>query len=156
MTKISSNTTFAMKKIFPATWFGFLAFFLILVISTGTVEKSIMLVLIPLGMAVFGFFLMKYLIWDLMDEVIDYGDYLVVKYRGQEDNIVLSNIMNISVSTQQRPPRITLQLRTAGKFGEQVAFFPVTEFSLNPFRKNKIAEQLIIRVDKARSNNRHC
>lgn len=139
-----------MKKIFPTTWFGFLGLFFILVIMTGAAKMSFMLLVVPVAMAVFGFFLMKYLIWDVMDEVIDYGDYLVVKYRGQEDVINLSNIMNVSAAIQQRPPRITLRLRVAGKFGNEVAFFPVTEFSMNPFKKHKLAEQLIIRVDNAR------
>jgi len=140
-----------MKKIFPAIWFGFLALFLILVIVTGAAKISFMLWVMPLAMAVFGFFLMKYLVWDLMDEVIDYGDYLVVTYGGQQDVINLINIMNINVSTQQRPPRITLRLRIAGKFGDEVSFLPVTEFSINPFKRSKLADELIIRVDKARS-----
>lgn len=112
---------------------------------------SVMLLVIPIALAIFGFFLMKYLLWDLMDEVLDYDSYLVVKYRGQEDVIDLSNIMNVSVSTQQRPPRISLRLRIAGKFGNEVAFFPVTEFSFNPFKKNQLADELIICVDKART-----
>jgi len=140
-----------MKKIFPAIWFGFLALFLILVIATGAAKISFMLWIMPLAMAVFGFFLMKYLVWDLMDEVIDYGDYLVVTYGGQQDVVNLTNIMNINVSTQQRPPRITLRLRIAGKFGDEVSFLPVTEFSINPFKRSKLADELIIRVDKARS-----
>lgn len=140
-----------MKKIFPAMWFGFLALFLILVIATGAAKISFMLWVIPLAMAVFGFVLMKHLVWDVMDEVIDYGNHLVVKYNGQEDVIDLSNIMNVNVSTQQRPPRITLRLRIAGKFGEEISFFPVTEFSMNPFKRNKLADELIIRVDKARN-----
>jgi hypothetical protein len=150
MKKISSNSTFMMKKIFPATWFGFLALFLLLIIMTGAEKMSVMLLVIPIALAIFGFFLMKYLLWDLMDEVLDYGSYLVVKYRGQEDVIDLNNIMNINVSTQQRPPRITLRLRRTGKFGNEVAFFPVTEFSFNPFKKNQLAGELIIRVDKAK------
>jgi hypothetical protein len=140
-----------MKKIFPATWFGFLALFLVLVIVTEAIKMSVMLLVIPIALAIFGFFLMKYLLWDLMDEVLDYDSYLVVKYRGQEDVIDLSNIMNVSVSTQQRPPRISLRLRIAGKFGNEVAFFPVTEFSFNPFKKNQLADELIICVDKART-----
>jgi len=151
MKKITSNSTFMMKKIFPAIWFGFLALFLILVIATGAAKISFMLWIMPLAMAVFGFFLMKYLVWDLMDEVIDYGDYLVVTYGGQQDVVNLTNIMNINVSTQQRPPRITLRLRIAGKFGDEVSFLPVTEFSINPFKRSKLADELIIRVDKARS-----
>ena len=142
-----------MKKIFPATWFGFIALFLVLVISTGVVKQSVMLLIVPIIMAVFGFFLMKLLVWDLMDEVIDYGDHLVVKYHDQEDVINLSNIMNVNVTMNQRPPRVSLQLRVAGKFGKEVAFFPVTQFSLNPFRKNPVIEELIIRIDKARSKN---
>jgi hypothetical protein len=153
MKKISSPSTFMMKKIFPLTWFGFIALFLVLVISTGVVKQSVMLLIIPIVMAVFGFFLMKLLIWDLMDEVIDYDDYLVVKYRGQEDVIKLNNIVNVNVTTNQRPPRVSLQLRVAGKFGNEVAFFPVTQFSLNPFRKNQVIEELITRIDKARSKN---
>jgi len=151
MKKITSNSTFMMKKIFPAIWFGFLALFLILVIATGAAKISFMLWIMPLAMAVFGFFLMKYLVWDLMDDVIDYGDYLVVTYGGQQDVVNLTNIMNINVSTQQRPPRITLRLRIAGKFGDEVSFLPVTEFSINPFKRSKLADELIIRVDKARS-----
>jgi hypothetical protein len=153
MKKISSNLTFTMKKIFPAMWFGFLALFFMLVIGSGMAQKSGMLLIVPTALAVFGFFLIKLLIWDLMDEVIDYGNHLIVKYHGQEDIIYLTNIMNISVSIQQHPPRITLRLRTAGKFGEEVAFFPITEFSINPFKKNQLAEELISRIDKARSGN---
>lgn len=142
-----------MKKIFPATWFGFLVLFLVLVISTGLVKQSVMLLIVPIVMAVFGFLLMKLLIWDLMDEVIDYGDHLIVKYRGQEDVIQLTNIVNVNITMNQRPPRVSLQLRVAGKFGKEVAFFPVTQFSLNPFRKNPVIEELISRIDKARNKN---
>lgn len=153
MKKITSTATFAVKTLFPAAWFGFLALFIILVISSGAAEKSFMLLVIPVLMVVFGFILMKHLLWNVMDEVIDYGDYLVVKYRGQEDVIYLSNIMNVNVFTQQRPPRITLQLRIAGKFGEEVSFFPITEWNINPFKKNKLAEELISRIDQARRKN---
>jgi hypothetical protein len=38
-----------------------------------------------------------------------------------------------------------------GKFGEKVAFFLITEFSLNPFKKNQLTEELIMRIDKARN-----
>jgi len=34
MKKISSSTKFVMKKLFPIIWFGFLALFMVLVIST--------------------------------------------------------------------------------------------------------------------------
>ncbi len=154
MKKISSNSTFMMKKVFPSMWFGFLILFVALTSITGVVKESIMLLIIPAFMAMLGYVLMKYLLWDAMDEVFDCGNYLVVKYKGREEIIQLSNIMNVNVSNQQRPPRVTLQLRVAGEFGKEVAFFPVTEFSFNPFRKNQLMEELIIRIDNVRNKTK--
>ena len=142
-----------MKRAFPVLWFGFLAFFLITSISSGAVKEDLMFLVVPIVMAVFGLFLMKKMVWDLMDEVADYGDYLVVKFRGQEGTIYLSKVMNVSSTTNQNPPRITLRLRSPSKFGEEISFSPLSPFSLNPFRKNEIAEDLIIRIDRARSKS---
>ncbi len=102
-------------------------------------------------MAVVGFVVMKKLVWDLADEVYDGGDFLLVKNRGEEDRVLLSNIMNVSVSTNMNPPRITLRLVAPGRFGDEVSFSPASSFTLNPFARNQIAEDLIVRVDKARS-----
>ena len=150
MNVISSKYTFMSKKVFPIVWFGFLGFFIFTSIVSGAVEESPVFLIIPIAMMIFGYFLMKKLAWDLMDEVLDYGDYLTIKYNGEEDIIHLNNVMNVSASTNQNPPRITLRLRVPGKFGEEVAFSPVSEFSLSPFKKNAIAEDLIIRVDRAK------
>jgi hypothetical protein len=151
MTKISSGLTFFNKKVFPALWFGFLAFFLVTATLTGIVEKAPVSVVIPVFMAVIGFFVMKKLVWNLADEVYDCGDFLLVRNRGEEDRVPLSNVMNVNASTYVNPPRITLRLVTPGRFGNEVAFSPIAGFRLNPFAKNKIAEDLIVRVDRARS-----
>ena len=58
--------------------------------------------------------------------------------------------MNVSSTTFSNPPRITLRLVKQGKFGKEIAFQPAG-FSLNPFAKNPIAEDLIVRVDDART-----
>ncbi|HEY2628588.1 MAG TPA: hypothetical protein VGI57_05640, partial [Usitatibacter sp.] len=96
------------------------------------------------------FILFRKVVWDLMDEVYDGGDYLLVKNGDKEDRIQLSNIMNVSASTMVNPPRVTLRLVTPCRFGKEVTFSPVRPFTLNPFAKNTIAENLIERVDKAR------
>jgi hypothetical protein len=106
---------------------------------------------VPLFMAAFGFFLMKKLVWDLVDEVYDCGDFLLIRNRGEEDKVSLSNVMNVNASTHMNPPRITLRLVSPGKFGTEIPFSPLTGFTLNPFAKNKVAEDLIVRVDQARS-----
>lgn len=151
MTTISSGMTRFNKKVFPAVWFGFLAFVLTFSTLAGAPQQEPMFVLVPIALGVFGFVLMRKLVWDLVDEVCDYGDYLVVKNRGDEDRIVLSNIMNVSASTLTNPPRITLRLVHPSKFGNEIAFSPVTKFTLNPFAKNEIAGDLMVRVDRARS-----
>jgi hypothetical protein len=151
MTKISSKYTFLTKKGFPLLWFGVLAFIILQMVMTGTFKKDPMSLIGPCLMAVFGFFLMKKLVWDLVDEAYDCGNYLLVKNRGEEDRVPLSNIMNVSASTNMNPQRITLRLVKPGKFGGEISFSPAVSFTLNPFAKNKVAEDLIVRVDKARS-----
>lgn len=148
--RISSRRIFFVKKVFPVIWFGFLALFVAAsVIGTG--RTFVPFLLAAAVMAVFGYFLMKNLVWDLADEVYDCGDFLLVRNRGEEDNVALSNIMNVSASLLLNPPRITLRLVHPGKFGKEIAFSPVRAFTLNPFAKDPVSEDLIARVDQARS-----
>jgi hypothetical protein len=151
VTRISSSWTFYAKRVFPTLWFGFLACFVFLGIATGTVAKDVTFLVIPIVMAGFGFFIMRKLVWDLADEVYDCGHALLVRNRGEEELVSLSNIMNVGVSTYINPPRISLSLITPGTFGSEIAFSPVTGFRLNPFAKNKVAEDLILRVYQATS-----
>lgn len=151
MKKISSGSTMFYKKVFPLIWFGFLAFFVVTAVTGGAIQDGQWIFLVMPGfMAVFGFFLMKKLVWDLVDEVHDCGDSLLVRKGNEEERIALSNIMNVSASTNMNPPRITLRLVRPGRFGADVSFSPPSRISFNPFAKNPVAEDLIVRVDKAR------
>jgi hypothetical protein len=150
MQQISSKSQFFSKRVFPIIWFGFLGFMMYQAVAWGAFKADPMSLIMPCAMAVFGFFLMKKLVWDLMDTVYDCGDYLLVIKRGEEDKLLLSNIMNVSASTHTNPPRITLRLVRPGKFGAEIAFSPATRFTLNPFAKNAVAENLMARVDQAR------
>lgn len=151
--RISSRQTFFLKKVFPVIWFGFTAFFLFMVVGAGAQRQpGVAFALLPVAfMTLIGVVVMKKLVWDLADEVYDCGDSLLVRNARDEDRISLSNIMNVSVSTYVNPPRITLRLVQPGKFGNEVAFSPAMGFRLNPFAKCAIAEDLILRVDQARS-----
>jgi hypothetical protein len=64
---------------------------------------------------------------------------------------MLSNIMNVSSSTFMNPPRVTLKLVRPSKFGREIAFSPASKFTLNPFAKNEIAEDLMDRAYRART-----
>jgi len=150
MRKISSSSTFWYKKVFPVIWFGFLLVFLVTGLLSGVAPEDPIFLIMPCVMAAFGFILMRKLVFDLADEVYDGGQFLLVKKKGTEQRISLSNIKNVNASTMINPPRITLSLVTPGEFGPEVSFCPVSSISLNPFRKNEVAENLIDRVDRAR------
>lgn len=152
MIKISSSLTFFNKKIFPLIWFGFLAFFLIEEITHRIYETKPLALIVPFVMAVFGYFVMKNLIWDLADEVYDYGEFLLIRRSDKEERVALSNIMNVSFSDNRNARRITLRLVQPGSLGAEISFSPVSSFTIIPSAKNPIAEDLIIRVDNARRN----
>lgn len=154
-TRISSGWMTFHKRVFPVMWFGFLVVFLgtaVLTEGSGGVDvEDLPFFLVPVVMAVIGYAVMRKLIWDLVDEVDDHGDYLVVRNHGEEARVELAEIMHVNVSTHVNPPRITLRLVRPGKFGSEISFSPIRPFSLNPFVKNEIGESLIARVDRARS-----
>lgn len=152
MKKISSGTTFLSKRVFPVLWFGFLAAFFVMSLAGGAADTDPAFLLVPPGMAAFGFVIMKFLVFDLMDEVHDAGDFLLVRDGGRQERIGVHEILNVSASTFTNPPRITLHLRRDSSVGRKIVFSPHKKLSLNPFARNEIAEDLILRVDAARSS----
>ncbi len=91
---------------------------------------------------------MRALIFDLVDEVWDAGDALVVRNRGAEDRIALSDIKNVSYSPMMSPPRVTLSLRRQSVFGSVVTFCAPLRFI--PLTTSPIIDKLIERIDAAR------
>jgi len=63
---------------------------------------------------------------DGVDDVFDCGDHLLVKKSGKEETVLLSNIINLNLSTnpQNISARITLRLASPGKFGTEITFSP--------------------------------
>jgi hypothetical protein len=149
MERLSSRSTFFSKRLFPILWYGIIGFVLIgfVAASFGKQRVPIGAFLIPIAMGVFGWFIMKQLVFDLADEVWRDGDELVVRNKGWEERIALSNIINVN-TTMANPPRITLTLREAGRFGKEVAFIPPRE--LLRFRGSRIADELIRSIDEQR------
>ena len=153
MKKISRDLAFT-KTIIPVIWLGLPIVLAICSVMSRGVEGSYRFLLAPALIGVFGYFSMKKMFGSLADEVYDCETYLLVKFCKQEQRIELSDVMNVNVVTQMNPPRISLRLRTPGKFGTEVSFSPVSDgFTLKPFAKNKTAEDLIARVDRANSRN---
>jgi hypothetical protein len=149
--KISSGSTSFHKRVFPFLWYGALAAFVAVGVLDRAWEKDVSFLVIPCVMAVIGYFVMKKMVWDLADEVYDCGDTLLVRMQGLEERVALANVINVNSSTRSNPQRITLRLATPGRFGNEISFAPVVSFSLNPLVRNAVAEDLIVRVDRARS-----
>ena len=150
--RISSALTGFYKRAFPLLLFGMVAVVVTAVLQDEAAKGSLPFFAIPiLFMGTVWFFVFRKLIWDLVDEVEDHGDYLLVRNRGDEERIPLAHVMNISASTFINPPRVTLRLVKAGRFGSEVTFSPMKRFSLNPFAKHPVVDDLIERAHRARS-----
>jgi hypothetical protein len=149
MRRLSSRSTFFLKRIFPVIWFGFLSLIaLVLLTAAGKGRLNPLILLHPVAMALFGYVLMKKLVFDLADEVWDAGDALLIKNNREEDRILLSQIINVSYTTFQSPNRVTLTLRQPSRFGNEISFSARTRFL--PFARNPLIDELIQRVDQAR------
>jgi hypothetical protein len=150
MKKLTSKATFFHKRIFPTIWFGFLGVFLCVSLFSGVAGRGpeILFLIGPVCMAVFGYFLMKKLVWDLIDEVYDDGSTLLFRNGGREVRVGLRDIKNVSYSTITNPPRVTLSIRYKTDLGDELSFSPPASWI--PFKKNKDIEELIDRIDRAR------
>ena len=150
--RISTPYTFAIK-LAPFLFLGFLAFLFVLLLMNGALQKAPMFLVMPCVMAVLGYLWWKTNVRNLADEVDDCGDYLLVKKRGQEDTVLFSNITDVNFSTARdgAQGRITLTLATPGKFGTEITFAPPPHIYISFPRRNEIAEDLLARADKARS-----
>src|SRR3984885_4636790 len=151
MRRISSRTTFFYKRIFPAFWFGFLILLIAIPLFFGGMRDGpppFPLLIVPLIMFGFGYFVMKKLVFDLVDEVWDDGETLLIRNGGQEQRVAFRDIKNVSYSTVINPPRVTLSVRQPTIFGDQIAF--VAPVRLVPFTTSPVINDLIERVDQAR------
>jgi hypothetical protein len=151
MELLSSRMTFYFKRIFPVIWFGFLVFFLVTGATHGAWEQDPVFFIMPVVMAIFGIIFFRVLLWSLVDEVRDGGAFLLVRKGSVEQRIPLSDIVNVSISQFVNPRRLSLRLRTRGKFGDEIVFLPKQPgLQFNPLARNPVAESLIKRVDAAR------
>lgn len=152
MQQISSKLTFYYKRIFPVVFFGFLVVFFFTAVAgavTNGQPAPAAVALVPvIVIGVVGYLMMKKLLFDLADEVLDAGNWLIVREGGREDRIALRDIMNVSYTPVMNPPRVTLLLRRPSLFGDQVAF--VAPMRWLPFAASPVIEALIRRVDQAR------
>lgn len=155
MQRLSSTSTGFYKRVFPGLWFGFIALFFGFAlwdrwhagVFRGT-PPDVMLLVTPLLMAAFGVVLFRRLLFDLVDEVWQDGDWLVLVDRGQQRRVALADVVNVNTSNTN-PRRITVMLRTGSPSG--FSFMPASPRGfLSAFKPDPIAIELIKRVDARR------
>jgi hypothetical protein len=151
MRRISSRATFWFKRIFPLIWFGFLAIFF--AVSLFGVWRSgdfspMPFLIVPVLITIFGYLIMKKMVLDLVDEVLDAGDALLIRNGHEQEQVSLSNIINVSYTQFSNPPRVTLSLRNPSAFGTKISFCAPIRFV--PFSTSPVIDELIERIDAAR------
>lgn len=142
MRRISSSLTWWYKKVFPAVWFGFLGFWTLAWIPGVVSGRVPALTLVgPPAMAIFGYALMRWLIFPLVDEVWIENNDLIVRNHGQEDRFPAANILNVESQVFANPERVVLTLREPCRFGGEILFVP--PFRLIHVSRHPIAEELM-------------
>jgi hypothetical protein len=148
--KISSATTFYLKRIAPLLFIAGLVVFLAVMLVKGPLEEIwwLLVVFVLIAAAVgYGFYRR---IWSLADEVFDHGDHFVVRRGPVQEKIRLSEVVNVAFKRSQNSRRVVLKLARPGPFGDEVAFVPPLNFRWNPFAADPLEEALIRRVDAER------
>jgi hypothetical protein len=149
--RISSNSLYIFRTVFPALWFGHLAFFFALVLMTGGWrDGGAIFLILPAALAVGGYLMMKFMVWDLVDEVWDAGDHLVARQGGKAERVELADILWVRASRLMRPARITLELSPSARPGGKIAFMPRLPASYVPASGFALAQDLAERVERAR------
>ena len=152
MKLISSKVSFG-NKIFPYLFFGFLGFFVVMLLIHGAYREAPLFLAVPAMIAFAGYSAWKTTMADLADQVYDGGDYLLIRKDGREETVLFSNILNVDFTIHRRgaAPRIALTLRTPGKFGNEITFAPPRRFSWGFTSRCDLADDLLSRAEKAGS-----
>jgi Ca2+/Na+ antiporter len=153
MKTISSKQTFFVKKVLPVL---LLVATLVMIWSLAGGRLSALRTSPTVLLCSFVMLVIFFSFWrvrNLADEVSDGGDFLLVRRGSVEERVQLSDIMNVSYDQSNKMPRLTLRLRKPGKFGDEIVFCPRHSIWI-PSARNAIADDLILRVERARSGNR--
>lgn len=161
MRRLSSSMTFFYKWVFPVIWLGLVGFGIV----TGFFSEHVgqhpppdpMVVVIPIFMFVFGFFLFRRLLGGLVDEVTLDGDTLIVKKGDEQLRVSLAEVINVNSLNAVNPRRISLRLRNNTRLGRDIDFIPAGRRPLRFLgmtRLDPLAEELIDRIDALRRSTR--
>jgi len=148
--KISSASTFYLKRIAPFLSLAGLIVAIVVMLAQGKFEEMWWLLLVFVLVTVAAGYAFYRRIWNLADEVFDNGDHFVVRRGSVQEKVRLSDVVNVAFKRTQNARRVVLKLARPGPFGNEVVFVPPLSFRWNPFAADPLEEDLIRRVDAER------
>ena len=150
MIQISSRATWFFKKAFPWLWFGFLVVVLIALMIGFVADPSGVgpFVIVPIVLAIAGYATTKGL-RRLMDVVYDADDHLVLMNDGDEDRVLLSDVVDIAPYAGKWWP-VTIHLRYSSRFGDVITFMPQSSHGSIWFQRFPVIDELASRHDRRR------
>ncbi len=147
--RLSSQSTFFVKRVLPALWFGGLLYFAVNSALAGDIGAYWPFVLAPMLIAAITYFAFRALIWRLADQVILVAGALLVRQRGQDHRIALSDVIAVSFTRFSNPSYLSLRLRAGHVDGDMLYFIPRAQFTLNLFAPNKVCDTLHSAIERA-------
>ena len=146
MKKISGST-FIFKRLFPFVWFAILGFFFLSSLMSGSYKKDPAMLIFMIAMCAFGYFVIKRIVGDIVDEAYDNGHELVFRNKGKETRVSLKDITNIDYNHMHNPPKVRIYIRKGVLKETKIVFSPP---GAGLFNKHPLVSDLIDRVYIAR------
>lgn len=129
MNKLSADATSLYKKLFPFSMYLILAIFyaLCMVAMYQVGEFDIWFFLVPVCMAVLAYFIMQDGMIGLADDVFDCGEYLLIRNKGKETQIHLSDVVDFEYSYLTHPQLICFSYKKSRSSYKTLKFSPDTD-----------------------------
>lgn len=152
---LSSGSTSFYKRWFPAIWLGLPAVALLgqlfRIARVGHVTpKDLGLLGVCILFLAVGIPIFRRLAFCLVDEVVDEGDFLLVRSEGHQERVPLGSIAGVLDGPTMRPFQITLNLDQPCRFGQKITFIPRYRLVWNGL--HPLVDELRSRVEAVRGN----
>ena len=87
---------------------------------------------------------------NLADEIMDGGEYLLVRADGIEEKVMIQDVMTVHRGFGHNPERVILRLRRPSRLGDTIAFIPRGQRWF-PFVEHPLVLELRTRAELLRS-----
>lgn len=152
--QLSTKASSSYKKLFPILFFSCAAILYIWFVSAMLYDQEFdwLILCTPLILAVIGYFMMKDGMIGLVDEVIDCGEYLLIKQEGNETQVYLSDIVQFEYAYATNPPMVSMTYQKYQKNGKTIRFSPALQGDLS--RPDPEIQRLIQRIEAAKKQEK--